>query len=76
MAAVRITYDVRADAAFIYVVDKIHDGEVTHSQMCDLELREGAVIILFDAGYRLLGFEILGASRLVPREILATADEL
>lgn len=70
----RITYDPDADAAFLYLIDEIASGQVTRSEMCDLEIREGAVILAWDAEDRLLGIEILGASRLVPPEILEEAD--
>jgi uncharacterized protein YuzE len=73
MASVKLTYDVDADAAFIYLVDSIEAGQVAESQMCDLEIREGAVILALDANGHLLGIEILGASRLLSAEVLATA---
>ena len=69
----KVTYDPAADAAFIYLVDVIRPGQIVQSQMCDLEIREGAVILALDAGQQLLGIEILGASRLLPPEVLAGA---
>lgn len=69
----RLTYDPEADAAFLYIVDQIKPGQASRSEMCDLEIREGAVILVLDADERLLGIEILGASRLVPSEILDRA---
>jgi uncharacterized protein YuzE len=71
---VRFTYDPDADAAFIYIVDQINPGQAARSEMCDLEIREGAVILVLDADERLLGIELLGASRLVPAEVLDGAD--
>jgi hypothetical protein len=38
-----------------------------------LDLREGTVILLLNADEQLVGFEILGASRLLSKEILAYA---
>ena len=70
----RLTYDPEADAAFVYLVDHIAPGEVARSEMCDLEIREGAVILALDADERVLGIEFLGASRLVPAEVLDQAD--
>lgn len=70
----RFTYDPEADAAFVYIVDHINPGQVARSEMCDLEIREGAVILVLDADERLLGIELLGASRLVPTEVLDRAD--
>lgn len=70
----RITYDADADAAFVYLVDVIGAGQTARSQMCDLEIREGAVILALDAEDHLLGIEILGASRLLSAETLASAN--
>lgn len=70
----RFTYDPEADAAFVYIVGHIDPGQVARSEMCDLEIREGAVILVLDADERLLGIELLGASRLVPAEVLDRAD--
>ena len=49
-------------AAFIYLVDQIESGQVARSEMSDLEIERGAVILLLDAADRLLGIEVLGAS--------------
>jgi uncharacterized protein YuzE len=70
---VRFTYDPEADATFVYIVDQINPGQAARSEMCDLEIREGAVILVLDAGERLLGIELLGASRLVPADVLDRA---
>lgn len=69
----RLTYDPDADAAFVVLVDEIPPGGAPRSHMCDLEVREGAVILLLDADGRLLGLELLGASRLLPPAVLASA---
>jgi uncharacterized protein YuzE len=71
---VRITYDPAADAATIYLIDEIARGGAPKSLMCDLELREGAVILLLSDDEQLVGIEILGASRLLPRDVLAVAS--
>jgi uncharacterized protein YuzE len=70
---VRITYDPVSDAATVYLVDEIASGGAPISLMCDLELREGAVILLLSEDERLLGIEVLGASRLLPSDLLTKA---
>lgn len=70
----RMTYDADADAAFVYLVDAVDGGDVAQSHMCDLEVREGAVILAMDADGRLLGIEVLGASKLLSPETLAAAS--
>jgi hypothetical protein len=39
--------------------------------MCDLDVEQGAVILLLSPEDRLVGLEILGASRVLPSEVLA-----
>jgi uncharacterized protein YuzE len=70
MAAMKFTYDHRADAAFIQLVDHIERGEAVRSDACDVGLPLSAILLSFDAADRLLGIEILGASRLLRPEIL------
>lgn len=66
----RLTYDPEADAAFVYLVDRIGPGEAPRSMICDLEIEQGAVILLFNKDDEIVGLEVLGASRLLPEEIL------
>lgn len=73
--AVRITFDSESDAAFIYLVPDIGPGEVAHTHMCDLEIQEGAIILDFDADDRLLGVEVLGATKLLPAAVLRQANQ-
>ncbi len=69
----RIIYDEYADAAYIYLQAAPSSGEVTRTEPCDVDIKEGAVILEFDASGRLIGIEILGASRLLPTEALDQA---
>ena len=71
--AVRITYDSESDAATVYLVDEIGPGGAPRSIMCDLEVREGAVILLLSEEDRLVGIESLGARKLLPRQLLEEA---
>jgi uncharacterized protein YuzE len=68
--AVRLAYDSEADAAIIYLIEDIGHGGAPRSVICDLEVSAGAVILLLDPDDHLVGFEILGASRLLPSELL------
>ena len=70
----RLTYDVDADAALVELGDPIAPGGAPLSQMCDFEVREGAVILLFDQDERLVGVEILGASRVLPQRVIDSAS--
>jgi uncharacterized protein YuzE len=73
---VRITYDPEADAAYIYLVSRIDAGGVAESVPFEGGyLSLGDIVLDFDKENRLLGIEILTASRLLPREVLAAAEQ-
>jgi len=71
----KISYDQASDAATIYIVDEISHGGAPRSVMCDLEVRDGAVILMLSDDDRLVGIEVLGASRVLPVEVLRAAQE-
>jgi uncharacterized protein YuzE len=59
----KITYDKEADAAYIYL-KKISPGEVKET----IELKEN-IVLDFDSEKKLIGIEILSASKVVPKGI-------
>ncbi len=65
----RFTYDGEADAAYIYLVD-IPPGGAKKTYVCDAEEVDGMINLDFDAEGRLLGIEVLNASRKLPRGLL------
>ena len=68
-----VTFDAEADAAFVYLDGDIPPGAAPRSEICDVEIEGGAVILLFSPDDRLVGIEILGASRLLTPQTLAKA---
>jgi len=68
---VHLAYDSEANAAYIYMKDQIAAGEIVRSEVCDVAIEETAVILQFDAKDCLVGIEILGARKLLPKELLA-----
>jgi uncharacterized protein YuzE len=70
----RVTYSASADAAYIYVADEIADGEATTTVSPDG--MNGLVMLDFDAGGRLLGIELLGASDRLPDSAMRTAEQI
>ncbi len=68
----KIRLDRIADAAFIDLADPASDAEV-RTAMCNVEFDRAAVILRLDRHDRLVGFEILGASRVLPEAVLASA---
>jgi uncharacterized protein YuzE len=66
-----LTHDPVADVAYIYVRHPISRGDVCRSEVPDIETPPRSSIILsFDEYDRLIIVEILGASRLLPPELL------
>jgi len=68
----RSTYDRRSDALYIYLADE--GGKVSKTYPCDpREVNgevNGEINLDFDASGRLIGIEVLEASRLAPRPLL------
>jgi len=69
----RIVYDQQSDAATIYLAGEIDPGGAPRSLMTDLEVKEGAVILLLSEEEQIVGIEVLGASKLLPASVLAAA---
>ena len=70
----KVTFDRDADAAFVTFVDAIPPGGAPRSEICDVEMTDAAVILLFSPEDRLVGLEILGASKVLPVEVLDQAS--
>ena len=69
----RITYDPKADAAYIYLVDEIRPGGVARTYPCDPREVNGQINLDFDSEGRLLGIEVLDARRKLPEDLLRGA---
>ncbi len=70
----RITYDRSVDAAYIYLQDVIAPGAVKRTYPCEPSQVNGAIHLDFDAAGRLIGIEVLDASRKLPMELLGKAE--
>jgi uncharacterized protein YuzE len=71
----KVTYDATVDAAYIQLVDEIGAGGVTNTYPCDPGEVVGMINLDFDSAGRLVGVEVLDASKLLPPEILKSAGE-
>jgi uncharacterized protein YuzE len=70
----KIKYDAKADAAYIQLAADIGAGGVAKTYLCD-QSEIGAMINLdFDSDGRLVGIEILDASKTLPSRLLNSTD--
>lgn len=65
-----IRYDAEADAAYIYLVPPGPGRSVARSSVAKVQLDRAAITIDFTDADVIAGFEILGASRVLPPEVL------
>jgi len=73
----RITYDGEADAAYVYLVDRIEQGGVARTSVAGHGSPAlDSINLDFDADGRLLGIEVLGAGRVLREETLRGAERL
>lgn len=70
----RVTYDAAVDAAYIYLVDRIDTGGVARTVCVDPREVDGMINLDFDSGGRMIGIEVLDASRFLSPEILAPPE--
>lgn len=65
------TLDPVTDAAFVYLRHPISRGDIVRAEVPNIETPPRSSIVLsFDEYDRLLSIEILGASKLLPPELL------
>ena len=63
----KVTYDKEADAAYIYLKEKIEKGEVKST----ISMNDN-IILDFDTNKKLIGIEILSVSTVVPKKAVET----
>ncbi len=65
----KVTYDKEADAAFIYLKDKIEKGEVKNT----ISMNDN-IVLDFDSNKKLIGIEILSASKVIPKSAVSQME--
>lgn len=70
----RIQYDPSADAAYIQIADAVGRGGVASTYLCDPREVHGMINIDFDADGRIVGIEVMDASKRLPSETLKASD--
>ena len=76
MADIRVTYDQKANAAYIYFTEARENSKVSHMYPCDPVEVGGMINIDFDENGRLVGIEVLAASSKLPQDLLDAAERL
>ncbi|WP_423181220.1 DUF2283 domain-containing protein [Arthrobacter sp. NyZ413] len=69
----KIKFDSEADAAYIYLADEIRAGGVARTYLCDPVEVRGMINLDFVANGRLIGIEIMDASRMLTEDVLDEA---
>lgn len=76
MADVKVAYDGRANAAYIYFTDPQADQTVARMYACDPFEVGGMINLDFDEDGRVIGVEVLDARSKLPRYLLDAAERL
>ena len=66
----RVTYDAEVDAAYIYLLDTPSPGSAVTTLSLDPAEINGEVNVDLDSDGRIIGIEVLDASRLLPEELI------
>ncbi len=69
----KVTYDPKSDAAYIYLATRIEPGGVKSTYACDPAETGAEINLDFDSDGRLIGIEVLGASRKLPADVIREA---
>jgi uncharacterized protein YuzE len=65
--AMKIEYDDEVDAAFVYFNKEMEEAR---SEPANVQLENAAIILLWGVDGKLRGLELLGASRILPKNLL------
>ncbi|WP_184928883.1 DUF2283 domain-containing protein [Saccharothrix ecbatanensis] len=76
MVNMKVTYDQKANAAYIYFIDPQVVMSVARTYLCDPVEVDGMINLDFDAHDRLVGVEVLAASSKLPKYLLDSAERL
>ena len=68
---IKISYDKKADAAYIFLE---HETGIKKTYPCDPQAVNGMINLDFNNEGRLVGVEVLGASKKLAKELLENAD--
>ena len=67
---IEITFDPEADAAYILLKDRREKRFAQRTRFCNIELRDAAINVNFDADGHINGIELLGGRQLLPPSLI------
>lgn len=70
MADVRVTYDKKVDAAYVYFIDPQAPAKAARMYPCDPVGGGGMINLDFDEQHRLISIEVLAARSKLPKHLL------
>jgi uncharacterized protein YuzE len=76
LAEFKVTYDRKADAAYIYFVDMGARPKSAHMYACDPVEVGGMINLDFDEDGRFVGIEVLAASSKLDSRVLDRAEQI
>ena len=76
MSNLQITYDAKANAAYVYLTDPQVKQKVSHTYPCNPIEVDGMINLDFDADGRLIGVEVLDARAKLPQYVLDQAERI
>ena len=71
----RITFDRGANAAYIYLAGS-QDGSAVETYQVEKPHLRGMINLDFDKTGRLIGVEVINATKLLPHSLLETAERI
>ncbi|MEU1623116.1 DUF2283 domain-containing protein [Streptomyces sp. NPDC005722] len=74
VADVRVTHDLKVNAAYVYFVDPQVRSQVARTYPCSPAGVGGMINLDFDEAGRLIGIEVLAASSKLPQYLLDAAE--
>ncbi|MFI0417420.1 DUF2283 domain-containing protein [Spongiactinospora sp. 9N601] len=76
MTSLRVTYDAKANAAYIYLNQDDTEARFGWMYPCDPVAVDGMINLDFDVSGRLIGVEVLGARSKLPAHLLDSAERI
>lgn len=76
MVGLRVTYDEKANAAYIYIAESQMLARVARMYPCDPVGVGGMINLDFDEKGSLIGIEVLAARSMLPKYLLDAAERL